>query len=216
VRTILYDLLRRVAAQSPPEPIVEFGASRALRQLHLPSVRSLFPGTQFSGTDLEAGVGVDQLQDLRQIGIRDGSVGTVLLLDTIEHVEDPFQAIRELHRCLKSDGVLLLTTHFFFPIHRFPADYWRFTADGIRALLKDFPRSHAQEGGLRLFPHTTVGLAGGADLDAARWQGYVGAVDEWLKHGANTWKERTLASLPPVLSERLYYRYARVGSSQSQ
>ena len=197
-------------ATSPPEPVIEFGALRAPTQTHLPSVRSVFTGYQYSGVDMMPGVGVDQLQDLRQIGLCDQSIGMALLLDTIEHVEDPRRAMDELRRCLKPNGILLLTSHFFFPKHAYPYDYWRFTSDGLRSLLRDFPFQHAAEGGLRRFPHTVVGLAGGAALEACQWHRSVNAVDGWLKHGATTWKERMLGVLPPVIGQLSYERYARV------
>jgi SAM-dependent methyltransferase len=214
VRTILFDLLERIVAISPPEPVIEFGALRVPTQTHLPSVRSVFAGFQYSGADMMRGVGVDQLQDLRQIGIRDGSIGTVLLLDTIEHVEDPRTAMAELRRCMAPHGMLLLTTHFFFPKHAYPYDYWRFTSEGILSLLKDFPHRYAAEGGLRLFPHTVVGVAGDRELDDRQWERYVKAVDDWLKRGATSWKERMLSLLPPLLGQLSYERYAKMERSQ--
>lgn len=214
MRTILFDLLERIVATSPPQPIIEFGALRAPTQTHLPSVRSVFAGFQYSGADMMPGVGVDQLQDLRRIGLRDGSIGTALLLDTMEHVEDPRQAMAEIRRCLAPDGMVLLTSHFFFPKHAYPYDYWRFTSDGIASLLKDFPRHHAGEGGLRLFPHTVVGLAAGREVDDRQWDRYVKAVDGWLKRGATSWKERTLNVLPPVLAQLSYERYAKMERSK--
>jgi SAM-dependent methyltransferase len=210
VRTILFDLLERIVATSPPQPVIEFGSLRVPTQTHLPSVRSVFAGYQYSGADMMRGVGVDQLQDLRQIGLRDGSVGTALLLDTLEHVEDPRQAMTELQRCLAPNGVLLLTSHFYFPKHAYPYDYWRFTSDGILALLKNFPRRYADEGGLRLFPHTVVGLAGGAELEPEKWEACVKAVKGWLKHGATSWKERMLNLFPPAMAEVAYERYAKM------
>ena len=210
MRTIVYDLLDRlIKADDLPQPIVEFGAARVASQAHLPAIRSLFPGRAFSGADMSPGLGVDQLQDLHRLGLRDGSVGTAILIDTIEHVENPRLALTELRRSLKDDGVLLLTSHFFFPIHQFPADYWRFTAQGITALLDGFGRSHSGEVGLKLFPHTVVGLAGGPAVDEESWRRFSTAVDEWRLKGATSWKERALSLLPPVIVQRGYERYAR-------
>jgi len=209
VRTIVYDLLERLAtADDLPGPIVEFGALRVDNQAHLPPIRSLFPGRPFSGADMSAGLGVDQLQDLHQLGLRTESVGTALMLDTIEHVEKPKLALDEIRRCMAADGVLLLTSHFFFPIHQFPSDYWRFTAQGISALLTDFHFSYAGEAGLRLFPHTVVGLAGGPGVTPENWRCLSQAVQDWQREGATSWKERALSFLPPVLVQRGYERYA--------
>jgi len=215
VRTIVYDLLERLSkAVDLPEPVVEFGAARAAGQAHLPPLKSLFPGRDFTGTDMSPGLGVDHLQDLHTLGIRDGSVGTALLIDTIEHVEHPRRALTELARCLKEDGVLLLTSHFFFPIHKFPSDYWRFTAEGIDSLLDGFGRSHAIEAGLQLFPHTVLGLASGPEYDEDNWNQLTTIVDAWRKNGASSWKERAMDWLPPVLVQHGYERYraAAVGN----
>jgi SAM-dependent methyltransferase len=217
VRTIVYDLLERLAGVGDlPEPIVEFGALRVEAQAHLPPIRSLFPGKPFSGADMSAGLGVDQRQDLHQLGLRTGSVGTVLLLDTIEHVENPRAALAEIRRCTADDGVLLLTSHFFFPIHQFPADYWRFTAQGITALLNEFSHAYAGEAGIRLFPHTVVGLAGGPNVGEAKWRALVQAVETWQEEGSTSWKERALSLLPPVLVQRGYQQYTKAGDRRAK
>ncbi len=217
MRTIVYDLLERLAnTKNLPQPLVEFGAARVANQAHLPAVRSMFPGLAFSGTDMSPGLGVDQLHDLHRLGLRDRSVGTAILIDTIEHVENPRLALAELRRCLKDDGVLLLTSHFFFPIHQFPSDYWRFTAQGISALLSDFGRSHSGEVGLRLFPHTVVGLAGGSAIDPASWPRLTAAVDAWREKGATSWKEQALSLLPPILVQRGYERYAKIETHRQE
>ncbi len=211
MRTIVYDLLERMAELNDlPEPVVEFGAARVAGQAHLPAVRSVFPGRVFTGIDMSPGLGVDQLHDMHHLGLRDGSVGTALLLDTIEHVENPRAALSELRRCLAPAGVLLLTTHFFFPIHKFPSDYWRFTAEGISAVLDEFGHSHSGEAGLRLFPHTVVGLAGGPDIELETWRRLSRVVDEWLREGATSWKERAMSVLPPILAQRVYERYTKM------
>jgi len=46
--------------------------------------------------------------------------------------------LREIHRVLRPDGVLLVSCPFYFHIHSYPSDYWRFTPEGIRLLLEGF------------------------------------------------------------------------------
>ena len=75
--------------------------------------------------------------DLRALSFRDGSVGTALCLDTLEHCADPPQACRELARvCSPDGGVAVISSVMLFGIHEHPHDYFRFTPDGFRALLE--------------------------------------------------------------------------------
>ena len=66
------------------------------------------------------------------------SIGLVLNLESLEHLPYPQKAIDEIHRVLRPDGLLILTTVMHFKIHRAPKDYWRFTPDGIELLLGQF------------------------------------------------------------------------------
>jgi SAM-dependent methyltransferase len=66
------------------------------------------------------------------------SVGLVLNLESLEHLPYPQKAIDEIHRVLRPNGLLILTTVMHFRIHRTPKDYWRFTPDGIELLLSRF------------------------------------------------------------------------------
>ena len=60
--------------------------------------------------------------------------GTVLCLSVLEHVENPFAVFDGLYRCLKPEGLLILSTVFSFRYHPAPVDYWRFTPDCLRML----------------------------------------------------------------------------------
>jgi SAM-dependent methyltransferase len=60
----------------------------------------------------------------------------------LEHVNNPWKAVREVHRILKKGGWFINTTPFLIEIHEVPADYWRFTADALKELMADF--SHVE------------------------------------------------------------------------
>jgi SAM-dependent methyltransferase len=64
----------------------------------------------------------------------------VVCTEVLEHCEDPPLALRNIEALLRPGGKLLATTPFFWPDHRsddppYP-DYWRFTEQGWRLLLK--------------------------------------------------------------------------------
>jgi SAM-dependent methyltransferase len=131
---LVADLARAV---SLPDPIVEFGSRQW--EGHDPNdLRPLFPGRSFVGTDFEAGPGVDRVEDLRSLSFVDGSVGTALCVDTLEHVTDPPLAVRELTRVVADGGVCLITSVMLFGIHGYPEDYFRFTPEGFRTMLGGF------------------------------------------------------------------------------
>jgi Methyltransferase domain len=132
---VVSDLAARIELR---EPIVEFG-SLQVEDGQPNDLRPLFAGRQFTGTDLRAGPGVDRIEDLRELGFRDGEVGTALCLDTLEHCADPFAAARELRRVVSpAGGVCLLSSVMLIGIHGYPSDYWRFTPEGMRLLLDGY------------------------------------------------------------------------------
>ncbi len=82
---------------------------------------------------------IDILCDICEMkSIPDESIGLVLNLESLEHLPAPQKAIDEIHRVLRPDGLLILTTVMHFKIHRCPRDYWRFTPDGVELLLSRF------------------------------------------------------------------------------
>jgi SAM-dependent methyltransferase len=217
VRTTLYPLVEALeAALDLPEPIVEFGSLRVPEQSHLALLRDRFPGKRYIGTDFRTGLGVDQVQDLHSLGLGDGSVGTALMLDTIEHVREPWAAMREIHRSLKPGGLVLMTSVFFFPIHAFPDDYWRFTASAMDVLLQDFDLVHTGMAGQTDLPHTVMGIGAKEPFGADRWSQAVTAADAWLENGATSWKERALVAFPPLMLVAGYDGFRAVTSMYSR
>ena len=141
-----------------PEPIYEFGSFQVEGQEGFADLRPLFPGKKYFGCDMRHGKGVDLILDLHNIDLPDETVGTVLVIDTLEHVEFCRKAISEVYRILKPDGIVVVTSVMNFPIHDYPNDYWRFTPEGFKSLLNPFSYSIVDFLGEKDFPHTVVGL----------------------------------------------------------
>ena len=140
------------------EPIYEFGSLQLEGQVGFADLRPLFPGKEYVGADMRKGIGVDVILNLHKIELPSESVGTVLILDTMEHVEFPRKAIEETYRILKPRGILIITSVLNYPIHEYPHDYWRFTPDGFKSLLRPYVFSFVDFSGDNLFPHTVVGV----------------------------------------------------------
>ena len=61
----------------------------------------------------------------------------VVCTEVLEHTNQPFKAVEEIHRILKSGGYLFLSVPCNFRIHGPLPDCWRFTEHGLKALLVD-------------------------------------------------------------------------------
>ena len=149
-----------IAASTLPigEPIYEFGSLQVPGQESFADLRPLFPGLTYVGVDMRPGPGVDKVLDLHAVDLPTGSVGTVLCLDTLEHVEYPHRALEEIHRVLKPDGMVVISSVMYFEIHDFPHDYWRYTPEAFKSILKPFFEAFVGFAGYPQFPHTVVGI----------------------------------------------------------
>ncbi|MDX6699294.1 MAG: hypothetical protein QOE65_2691 [Solirubrobacteraceae bacterium] len=156
IRGFVRDLAARLEL---PGPIVEFGALQVEAEQE-GDLRPLFAGRDFTGCDMRPGPGVDRVEDLRSLSFGDGEVGTALCLDTLEHCADPVAACRELRRVTAAGGVCVLSSVLLFGIHGYPDDFFRFTPDGFRSLLRGFDDVWAVGIGDPRNPMQVVGVGG--------------------------------------------------------
>lgn len=140
------------------EPIVEIGSFIVPGQEEIANLRSIFGEKTFIGCDMRKGNGVDRIENVECLSLDDGSVGTVLILDTLEHVENCFKALDEIYRIMKEDGIIIMTSVMDFPIHDYPSDYWRFTPAAFKLLLKKFPIKIVGSEGNPDYPHTVYAI----------------------------------------------------------
>ncbi len=159
MRNVIRDFVKIVSETLPTlGPIYEFGSFQVAGQEDLANLRPFFQGMKYVGTDLREGPGVDVILNVHDIDLPSESVGTILCLDTLEHVEYPRKAIDELTRILKPGGMLVISSSMDFPIHDFPYDFWRFTPDGFKSLLKPYSETFVGSAGNDESPHTVVGI----------------------------------------------------------
>jgi SAM-dependent methyltransferase len=83
-----------------------------------------------TGRDLY-GARPDVFADARKLPLADASVDTVLILEVMEHLQHPADALAEIARVLRPDGKLLLSMPFLYPIHDAPHDFQRLTRFGL-------------------------------------------------------------------------------------
>ena len=141
-----------------PGPVYEFGSYQVEGQVDYADLRSVFAGKAYVGCDMRPGPGVDRVEDVSAIGLPDDSVGTVLCIETFEHVFEVRRAFDEVYRVLKPGGLFVITSPLNFRIHGYPDDYWRMTPNCLRRMLGSYAARLTGFQGYHSFPHSVMGL----------------------------------------------------------
>lgn len=109
--------------------VLEMGAERGYDLgRHFPAASRYLASNLAGDTDVRL--------DLTGLGLRDGSVPTVVCVSVLEHVDDLAAAVDELARVLAPGGRLVLTVPFLYPVHD-RHDVWRVVPDAWPAVLGD-------------------------------------------------------------------------------
>jgi len=208
MRPAIRDLVEMYASFDVPEPIYEFGSYQVEGQESISNLRDLFNKKKYVGSDMREGPGVDILLNLHELKLPDKSVGTALLLDTIEHVEYPRKALDEIYRVLKDDGILIVSSVMIFLIHEFPYDYWRYTPEGMMSLVKKFEKKYVATLGEELRPHTVVSIAYKTDPGNTLCKDTEVLLNRWKincerKYRINPVKKFLIDLCPPLLYRKL-------------
>lgn len=104
--------------------VVDIGCGRCKYKdfiLSLPQVED------YTGVDLYA-QNADILADLNK--------KLPICISVLEHVLEPQNALKEIFRILKPKGYLLLSVPWIYPYHGEPNDYYRYSLDCLKYLLK--------------------------------------------------------------------------------
>ncbi len=205
MKPTVLEFARDVAESFPiASPLVEIGARAAEGQEEVADVRRIFGAEVHIGCDIRPGPGVDRIEDVHHLGFPDASAGTVVALETLEHVADPIRAVQEMHRILRPGGVLAISSLMFFPIHEHPADYWRFTPQGFELLLEPFESRVVVAQGYELLPEGIYGVG-----VKGPFPGIGPGLLPRTCRGASTWTGGKRVDLGPVrLSVRETWAYA--------
>jgi SAM-dependent methyltransferase len=193
------------------EPLVEIGSRAAEGQEEIADMRPIFGAKHHIGCDIQEGPGVDRIEDVHHLTFADDEVGTIICLETLEHVADPIRAVEEMHRVLRPGGVLAISSLMFFPIHEHPWDYWRFTPEGFEKLLEPFQTRLVLAHGWELMPEGVYGIGiKGPDPDLGPHR--LPRIDRLGKH----WDDGLPVDFGPIrLSTRDLWRYTLKYSARS-
>ncbi len=180
----IYEELRRLSAQLPPaDSVLDLGSGTA-------PYAPLFSHRRYVTADLFADSSVRC--DALALPFADDAFDLVLCTEVLEHVSDPDATLQEIHRTLRTEGVLVLTTPLTWGVHA-KQDFHRWTESGLRRLLA----RHRFEV-VTLRPRGGVFLCLGALLLILPWQLFGEA------HERKAWQTLFFAALyalavPPAL-----------------
>lgn len=125
------------------------------------NVRQYFHGP-YLGVDMREGPCVDMVANAHYLGeLASNSYDTVLCLEMLEHDDAFWLTAQEIIRLVKKPGGVVVVTApgNGFPHHEYPSDYWRFTADGLKALFRHYAPGAAiygTESGQTVFTHVIM------------------------------------------------------------
>lgn len=91
---------------------------------------------QVKNLDIHDGPNIDYVGSAENLPFANNSFNLIITQETLEHVSNPFMAMGEISRILKPGGKLYCQLPFIIGFHPGPNDYWRFTDQGIKELVK--------------------------------------------------------------------------------
>lgn len=116
--------LNLLKKKSPAPRILDVGAGSM----------QIFPGV--ITMELLPTESTDVAGDATRLPFRDGSMDGVVILNVLEHVENPIRAVSEIRRILSPGGIVYAVVPFIFPYHEAPRDNWRYTVSGLSILFE--------------------------------------------------------------------------------
>ena len=126
----LSDLLVALSQHRTDEALrlIDFGAGGS-------PYRALFAQAAYQTADVEGARSDFWFLGDGQCNAPKDTFDVVLSTQVLEHCMNPNLYLSEAMRVLKPGGKLLLTTHGLFEDHPCPGDFYRWTSDGLRALI---------------------------------------------------------------------------------
>jgi SAM-dependent methyltransferase len=92
---------------------------------------------------------VDVIADAHDLApFKDNEFDAFMAISVWEHLKKPWLAAEAARRVLRPGGILLVQTHFVFPVHGYPSDYCRWTDEGLKGLF-DEPEWSGQIAGMQ-------------------------------------------------------------------
>ena len=110
--------------------VLNVGSGTRSYRSHLPADSDLVTVDiqLFNDTDIQTSV--------YQLPFNDEAFDVVIATELLEHLQNPYAALREINRVLCSSGKLIMTVPFLFRIHGDPDDFHRYTSEGLSSMVE--------------------------------------------------------------------------------
>ncbi len=144
-RLTLNRTFKMVVSELRPGKILEIGAGK-----HSSHIEYLKGDYHYYSLNLLSSEDPSIVGDACAMPLRDNSIDNIIMLEVLEHIPIPDLSINECMRVLKKGGIMIGSTRFIHPQHEAPYDYYRFTENSIKMLLRDFSEYHIKKLGNRL------------------------------------------------------------------
>lgn len=101
--------------------------------------KTLMPNDwEYIGVDIIEGKNVDiVMKDPYTLPFEDNSINIIISGQCLEHVQKPWELVKEMWRVLDPGGHCFITAPSKMHLHSYPHDYWRFHPEGMRFMLED-------------------------------------------------------------------------------
>jgi SAM-dependent methyltransferase len=86
--------------------------------------------------DIKPSPSIDCCGSAEHLPFCSSAFSVIFSQETLEHVQNPYLAVEEMHRVLQKGGILYCQLPFIIGYHPGPSDFWRFSKEGIRELLE--------------------------------------------------------------------------------
>ncbi len=96
------------------------------------------PSVKLVGSDIYLSSQTQLIADGHQLPFQTGSFHGVWIQAVLEHVLDPGQVVKEIHRILVDGGIVYAETPFMQQVHEGAYDFTRFSLSGHRWLFRGF------------------------------------------------------------------------------
>lgn len=102
---------------------------------------SLFSSSQYVGLEIDTQENrqnkkANLFYNGKTFPFQDGEFDSVIANEVFEHVFNPNEFLEEIHRVMRTGGILLMTVPFCWDEHEQPNDFARYSSFGLKAILQ--------------------------------------------------------------------------------